>query len=708
MMVSLRVFFRVAVALAAVGGVMLWVFSPMEWRNLASEGTGFPVTAQSKSSRDFAQQQKNWWERRVLPGVREKLKGKAWEATALEVIENGLEAWTITVSRDPDAGWLGPVAELERSGCDEPVSLYFAAFTHYNAKQDWRTADKLVSRARAAWAKDPKLPRAPYAWATVLASVVTKQRGSDTKRLDDQVVDLLAESLKAGEFVGAEQDLFVRNLLLWCGEPYARRLPDKIQRRLDGRWPLDEWARLTIDGWCEIRQTGGDRVRAAQVLTRAWELNPDSPVASGCMISLSPRTKEPSKPLLDQWIARLRGKAVPMREAVATQREWLGRSIAEECDYNPAHHEFRLRQPEGALEYAEACVAVGRFESDLPSLALNMIDALIAETPESIEAFRTARIRAVITKACEGMIHEPSRAAERPRRLSAKAVYDWLANDFEAATATLRQIEGGLHPAALQKLRMFGRSEAELRGEIELGRLFKLLAYRDAKMAYERLNFAEALAGAPSVDEKAHPAAFQMVQTLKTLCGVEKRLALGEWVDLDVDSALSLWTTHQGPWEEKAGALVLSHDDREGAIVYRGRLGDRFEATYTYHIDSGAGCCNSLCCTMGGLEPYADMATFSLQQRGSGSWNANWCPSRGRAVLVQKDFKSFVRGGENVVDLHVDGAASSWKLNGHVVAEGGDFTPLPALPAEAHFGFWNDFCIENVTTISKIRVRRLL
>lgn len=674
------------------------------------------IDSSARTFKDVEKEQREWCDRVLVRPALARIVARGdvpWAADARGFLKSApdvlfAEQWHAAPTE------LGQQArKLLQAGCDDLSVLLLAAFADMRCESDWRFVWDCASLALKAIAADPTAPAVLSYHANGLFAWAWQQTGrkKEQSEAEGKVLDAISRMAGDASFQPTETELFLRHLYIQKG--VLKTNSDKV-RDLAPKLPLPVWAQQTILGIAEVDLAWNARgggwasgvnaegwkgfeehlAKARPALVRAWKENPKSPLAATAMISVV-----------------MAGRA----ESGETERLWFDRAITAQCDYGPAYESllwaYRPRwcgSHELMFAIGKACLATNRYDLDIPMQFSRACNHIVSEIGDWRAFYRRPEIAKPLMELSEGFTHEPSRAYERPMRVSYLAVNAWLTGDNARAAAALAELGGPLHPDTLLKLRGHRVTESEMREEIAVANSPIAAEFKEAAALYEGRKLVEAGKLFQKIAPSAPGAAGEGVREWLLLIDIEQRLAVGEWVRFPVDAGLRGWLQRGGDWSGTAdGTLVNKGSDTGGGIIHRARVGSDFEMRVEFSVDAKEKCCRR--CDIyfgwhaGFQEPY-NIASFGQPGK---------FPATARILNSYMPPSGEVKKGipykdRNVLLLHSSGRKLAFTVNDKPAFN--DYAPadFDFGPPDGRVGIGSSrWCRMNVTSISKIEVRRL-
>lgn len=673
--------------------------------------------------RDFDEKHFAWCERVWIAPFKARLKGDPWDAAATVFVEESLRQWV----RRSDRYLGGGVADEDRptdlaeegrrlvaQGCNDVLVLYLTGSMDYRANDNWRTASEYFEAALKKIEEDPKISRALAAFVAT-SYLRTKDRGgfgAVIEPVHNKAIAWLGEALTDGSYGKDDDAIFVHQQLAGSWSYYFDwKYDDLANVYTSPSLPL--WARHTLAGAVEIKRAWEARgsgwaytvteegwkgfrehlAKARSALVRGWQLRPDRPEAPTKMISV------------------VMGGCESQEE---TERLWFDRAIAAQFDYLPAYRalEWAYRPRWGGshalmLEFAKACLGTRRFDTAVPLEFFTTCNDIALELDDWRAFYKRKDVSTPLMELSRALLDEPTRQKEKTMRQSFLAVNAWLTGDYEQAESALRNVGEKLHSSASSKLRLYRSDEATMRAEVAIfnsagagdfkngDRHYRIGALEAARSAYE------------AAAAKAGPAAQALLAARLAIVEFERLLATGDWVKVIPDAALAQWNVRAGNWSAAPdGTLVNKGADREGLILYRGRVGPRFEMRGEFEIDAAEGCCRNMGVAFGWRkELNEEWITCQVAQQGRGpiTGQIRHRYKKPEGPKIKIDLKP-----RNTFLVRCKEGKITFELNDQAVFTEHQPDELTAGPDSGLIGFCSHkFCGNNTTRIRNIQIRRL-
>lgn len=677
--------------------------------------TPLPISPKAKTERALAEEDAAWARRVWVAPFRERTAGQPWQKEAAAIIEEILAARAELTIAGAAPKLLPEADRVQGLGCDDPLLEFLCIEARRLMTGDVRKARRalrsLLPRLDALAA-----PRG-LASAAGIAYLSVAHVDSDGGKPDEveRCLRWQAEAVEDGSFTPDEWHLFVRQIVAshehgWMVRHGAALLattertkrPEWVAEVLRGynavalAWASrgGDWAgKVTDDGWKGF-ESGLNEARRS--LTRAWELRPDRPEAAAKMITVA------------MGGAAARGE---------TTQTWRDRTFEAVCDYSFAIDSYTLAllprwggSHAEMLDFAERCLATGRFDTQLPVAVVTVCAEINRDFSDLRELYRKPRFKELILAMSRGLAEEPTRARERDFRLGFLAVNAWLCDEPKLAQEALGRVNGLLHPHAAAKLRAARTDERAFRGEMAVLAGPAAGVFGKAEAARRRAFFDDAVKlGGESLTlagEVKVPREF--LEGWLAVARVEQTLARGEWADISATPSLHGWTERTGTW--RAGPKGLPEcvgDGRAARIVFGARLGGNFELRAEIATSESKPGHTALGLFFGHQPGDENMESW---QACSFYWDDGQKSPVG-AYLLRNSGTETPRvpspaSTPYVIELKVQAGRMTWKLNGKTIHE--DIPIVKPITAEGLIGMGSYASPEGSTlTLEKLTVRRV-
>lgn len=673
------------------------------------------IDASARTFKDVEKEQFAWYGRvLVVPALKRIVARKdapSWGADACNFLKNAPTAVFAEQAHPSPTALQLQAHRLVDAGCDDYAVLLLAGMVDVCCGTDWRFVWHCSTRALNGLDADEDLPTIFSFHANGLLAWAYSKSGNDKGRADAEAkrFEACVRMAHDGSFKPDETELFLRHYLM--SETRIRSKANTI-RELAPKLPLPAWAQQTLLGWAEVELAWGERgsgwassvteakaerfdqhlIKARTAFVQAWKANPKCPLAATGMIGVA-----------------MAGQA----EQGESVRLWFDRATAAQCDYWRAYEsiQWAYRPRWGGshdlmLAFGRACLDTKRYDLDIPIKFAYICNDIVAETSDWRAFYRQPEVAKPLMELGEGLLREPTRAAEHKERLSYLAVYAWLTGDNARAAALLAELGGPLHPYAARKLTNHRSTESEMRNEVVAGNSGFADHVARANALYESGNLAEAGDLLRKIEASAPDTAGVREQLV--LVNIEQRLSKGEWVQLPVNAALSGWLQRGGDWSGTAdGVLINRGNDGKGGIIHRARVGPEFEMEINFSVEAKENCCLRCDILFGWHSGFQEPYNSAIYGQGGkyppeAKFGANY------TTLEEKVKKGIPLKKLNVLFLNSSGGKLTFTVNGKQAFI--DYAPanLDFGPLDGRVGVGSTrWCRLNVTHISKINVRRL-
>ena len=268
-----------------------------------------------------------------------------------------------------------------------------------------------------------------------------KGKSKECQQALSAIPESFAESVSKGDFGKDELSIAFRLMDEWVNDDIKGHGWKDVFKALKSRSKIDPWLMKTIEGKTEIELAWDARgggysgsvtkdgwkgfeehlSKARAVLQEAWKLRPDLPEAPASMITVIMGGKNGNG---------------------ETEMLWLSRAASAQLDYMPAYRKASLAlMPKwgGSIrklhELGQACLATGRFDTDVPVFLLYCLKSICTEAPprQWRSVFAQKVVQDELDDLWQGMIDEPGRAKERNRILTQWAICKMWGGNYERA-----------------------------------------------------------------------------------------------------------------------------------------------------------------------------------------------------------------------------------------------------------------------------------
>jgi hypothetical protein len=545
------------------------------------------IAPKSRTQHDFIKAQRKWSERVLLGPLITRAEGKPWKDEAVAFVSSGLNVWGANHLASEVEVLATEGATLLEQGCDDPLVGYLTDWARLETTEEYYGARAGFEK----WLKRAEQLPGCAALARMIAcdflradAVVKQGVGNVPVRLAQHTAAMWTD----GSYPREQHSLYLRHV---AGDYWLHAFNshyDQILKELrDAKLP--QWIMATLRGIAEKNRAWKKRgsgyahtvtpegwagfaehlKEARRLLTRAWEIRPEEPIAATTMITVAMggETGEGESPRL-----------------------WFDRAIAAQCDFPSAYRALALawmpRWGGGAeqlMEFARACAATKRYDTNVPRNALAILPYLNADRPDYLQRYFTPEAATLVLEVARGYVDSPDFSQSRPVAISQLAVYSWLAGDAAGAAAALAQSDPNVLPRETRVfLRALGTDESNFRADVAIQNSAAGAAFSRANSLRDAGDFPAAAKlfreGAGMVDGIAAA----RLRALADIAGVEARLSLGEWATIPANPSLYGWIQRKGVWQASPDGLP-SITDANGPvrIVYGARVGANFELRAT-------------------------------------------------------------------------------------------------------------------------------
>jgi tetratricopeptide (TPR) repeat protein len=469
--------------------------------------------------------------------------------------------------------------ELVAAGCDDPVFVLFrgrvemtrdrpqealaafrrladvqkagypAFYAHYAL--DWSRQAKAALNPAAGAVPSPDVPK-----QQILLAVARDPDFAD----DHQWIYML---LNPGDkpFVAAAAEQFAKadsGVGPWITAMFVGM--DHVNRAWDARG-AGVAGEVTPEGWKGFAE---HLALAREQFTRAHEMHPEWPNAASEMIQVS------------------------LGEGRDEERLWFDRAVEARFDHVTSYHRMvrMVLLPrwggshEAMVEFGRECLATGRYDTVVPSVAYDAVVAIGEEVPHPRDAVAVPGAYDLAVAACRGYLEAYSEPHLVQLWHSRLAILHWAAGRYAEACRALDAVRDDLATQAVGEWRvraddvvgesrLFGGPHADAfaaaEGLVEGG------AVDEALTAYKPLAKRDDLPAA------ARKIVAGRLATLETAAAIARY----DWVDLQPPADLAGWRVVTGDWRvEPDGTLVGTSGDRGRLkILCEAEIGQDIELT---------------------------------------------------------------------------------------------------------------------------------
>jgi hypothetical protein len=545
-------------------------------------------TTNTLTERDIEKVNRKFRIRQWLEGYEKRgERNPACDAEAIQFIRvwidrnyGGPEA-TNTLSLEAESDRLA-----DNSNCTDPLVLTVAADNSLNYYDGVRRFE----RALAAY-PGSKHRAYPQFYATLRLMGQLGNNSGQAGALDTSALELLPKCFADGSFTPADQqeiaDIFVNG---W-GYDFFYYNDDAVCQIVHQAGPSYHWLVLVLDGERHIIEAwqargGGyantvtkagwqgfndNLAEARDVLTQAWKLHPNFPLAPCRMIYVS---------LGDSDIKEM--------------RLWFNRTLAAQIDCPRAWSDMRwgLRRrwygnEEAMLALGRTAINTGRFDTDVPRKFFDCVADVESEMdlPPGRYIFGRADIWPEFQKMYQGYIAAPTQARWRNGWRTSYAVVAYFAGKYNVAREQLEALDWKPVPENLRNwgvdLSLMPLEVAARTGPLGAKISAAESAYDagDVESAYRQYND---LLFVPDNDAKTK----KFIDYRLAQLAVEDPLYHGKWVDLmpandrDPDWVFTFGKAHRLP----DGALEVEYGPKGHMLFSRTRVGANFEVRGEFEV----------------------------------------------------------------------------------------------------------------------------
>ncbi|MBC8127056.1 MAG: hypothetical protein H8M99_07920 [Gloeobacteraceae cyanobacterium ES-bin-144] len=681
------------------------------------------ISPTARNFHDIEKEQRVWWERVMVKPALARIASRGdvlWAADAKKLLATAPPLLFNEQNPIVPAEVNRLAHTLEKAKCDDPTVMLLAGMIDRKSGTDWNFVSECIQVALKGMEADPATPAILTFHANVLSAWAYRNsyRSKNSATALDNAVSSYKKMFSDSSFLPTESELLIRHLIFaWRvvdphnggahtkeDENNAKRFYEIILESVPDL-TLPDWAKHTMIGILEsniadaneyIEEANEEsiaehRKKARNALKLAWKQNPKAPFAAAEMIILASEDKA---------------------DKSETPRYWFDLAIAAQCDYEPAYKAMihHYDDEEQLLAFGMSCAGTKRFDLEVPVQFTRACNNMMEGNENFREFYRRPEVAKTLMEVSEGFVNEPSRQYERPMRLSYLAVNAWMIGNYTRSASALEELGGPLHSDTLIKLKNYRTSELEMRQDVALGVLPIAGDYQQAVTLYQAGKLTESEKILKAIEPSAQGMAGDGVRDKLLLIDIEKALATGEWVTLPVDPELHGWLKFNGDWSGTAdGTLTNTGSDIDGAIMHRARVGPKFEMRVEFSLTTNSTCCRH-CQIYFNWDPqnnYSRNLALFGQTGASRSWAKLGSPFFG---FGQKDAKKeYPLEPVNIMLLKCDQNKVTFTVNGKEAFT--EHTPehFNKGKPDSHIGIGSQrWCRQNITSISKIEVRRLV
>lgn len=464
--------------------------------------------------------------------------------------------------------------------CTDPLVLTAAAdksLNYYDCVHRFERA--LAAYPGTAHRSYPKL------YATVRLMGQLSDRSDQAGALDTSALELLPKCFADGSFTPGDQQEIGEILVNGWGHTFFEHNAASVCEIVHQAGPSYQWLELVLDGERHIAEAWKARgngyadtvakegwrgfnenlAEARKVLTQAWNLQPNFPLAPCRMMTVS---------LGDSGIKEM--------------RVWFDRALAAQIDCPGAWVELlwglrpRWFGSEAAmLALGKTAINTGRFDTDVPRKFLDCVSDVESEMelPPGRHIYGRAAIWPEFQRMYRGYIAEPAQLSCRDGWRTSYAVVSYFAGKYDVAREQLKALNWKPVP---ENLINWGADLSFMPLEVaaRTGPLgAKIAAAESASAAGEvatALKQYADLESAPAADARTK----EFIRRRLAQLAVEQRMHEGKWVDLlPADDHDPDWMFSFGTVRRLAdGALEVESGPKGHLLFSRARVGRNFEA----------------------------------------------------------------------------------------------------------------------------------
>jgi len=555
----------------------------------------------------------------------------------------------------------------------------------------------------------------PRLYASVRITRFLSDHPERIAALDASSLKLLGNCFADGSFLPGDQQEIGEIFVDGWGSRLFKRNEAAICQIVHQAGPAYQWLALTLDGERDINEAWKARgsgyantvtaegwrgfsehlAEARKLLTEAWNLEPDWPLAPCRMMTVA---------LGDSGADEM--------------RVWFDRTLSAQVDYPEAWSEMRwgLRprwygSETAMLALGRTAINTGRFDTDVPRKFFDCVADV--ESEQELHPGRHIYGRADIwpefQRMYQGYIAAPSQLPFRSGWRSSYAIVAYFAGKYDVAAEQLKALNWKLEP---QNLTGWGTDLSLMPLEVaaRTGPLGKKIAmaessYRNGDLATALRLFTD-LQVATNADERTR----EFVQIRLASFAMEQRLQKGEWVDFTPSQNDDPgWVCSRGKIQRLPDGTLEVQSGPEGHFIFsRARIGANFEIRGEFDVVRSSTKYFQAGLVMG--TPDVDAYTFHAfrikrhQQEGDIA-----CFARGWGLRqIQQRVK--LNDGYNSFDFRLDRGHITASVNGDEVFK--DAVPketidTPDEDMRAGLGAFND-TNDTVIRYRHIQIRKLV
>lgn len=568
---------------SAIFGIVWFLASFLKAAELPVDGP-IHIKPGALTTKNFATHVRKWAANNLESPFEKRAVGKNWETDSKRFVAKALDAWV----KDEVEPAIDEIAALDQQGCDDPLVLWLAGWSY--------------SRAGKIRAGRPYLERAVAASESgvshALNSCVLRSLRENYKttnrivtELEEKLIDALGQAVDEGSFEGEGSAVLV-HLQIDRTTPFRELKTGDRMATVYKKERISEWARETLLGhhWLKRgwRVRGGgwaftvrpekwvgfeEHIKAARKsLIRGWELQPNRPEAASEMIA-----------------ATMSGFADPADSI----RLWFDRSIAAQCDYQPAFDAVLwASRPrwggthEQMIGFGKACAKTARFDTGVPAVYFQAIDDVASELEDWRPALREPSLAKDSITLAQGLIDHATEATERAAWQSVLPIVAFISGDFPAVTRALKSSPVPINRGTIRKMKNYGIDASMMAAEASL-RPRAGIDFDKVEAARRLGDFTTALGLIEKLRVGLPPHDRRFLDSWAAAARFESNYAEGGWVSLMPNADLSGWHQVGCEWSvEPDGTLVCRGTDERARLIFEGRLAGDFEMRGEFSANS--------------------------------------------------------------------------------------------------------------------------
>jgi hypothetical protein len=593
--------------------------------------------------------------------------------------------------------------------CNDPLVLTVISANDIGTSQKRR----LLERALSGY--DVSKHRAyPRFYATVSLAGYLDRGSSHFEDLEQSALRLLKQGFADGSFIPVDQPEIAEFLINTWGNAFFKRSADAICRIVEDAGRDYEWLALVLEGEHHISEAwkarGGGYANtvssdgwqrfhrhlgsAREALTKAWEKQPELPIAPCRMIYVS---------LGDSDLEEM--------------RRWFDHTVAAQIDYNEAWANLRwgmrprwYGSHEAIRELGVTAIKTGRFDTDVPRKFFDSVTDIESELELAAgeHIYGQEDIWPWMQQMYEGYIahHAGTPAADGWR--SAFTVVAYLGGKHDVSRTQLEALNWQPRP---ENLSNWGRDLSLLPEEVA-ARTGPLNAEIDVAEAHrnngnilEALRAYQRLAFTKEEDQRTR----RFIQCRVAALEIEQRLAKGEWVEfLPSGAADPNWVFALGHAERQAGGSMEVSTTAKGHMLYsRARVGSEFEMKGEFEVLRSSTGAFQAGIVFGHPNPDdIQWNSIRIRQTYEGAQVASFSPGW-TTRHVQRN--ASLNKGVNEFQLRFQDGRARVLINGSEVIRRGRLPVAPRVqPGEFLLGLGGASDGETVIRYSRVQVRRVI